>query len=171
MGNMDENIFPKPLRYEAVCLPLTGAYFYDELVADIEAAKLNIYAIQYQWKWSSHERHSRVQRLGNAIIRARGRGVGVNVLLNNESPSRNLAKINRITNDQLSRGGCAVRMLRTAGLLHTKLWVIDGKLSFIGSHNISSRALGVNEEVSVKIESEKMAGFLLNYFNNLWGSR
>lgn len=160
-----------PIRCEAVCLPLTGAYFYDELVTDIDQARLDIYAIQYQWKWSSHERHSRVQRLGSAILRAKKRGVGVSVLLNNESPGRNLSKINRITNDQLSRGGCAVRMLRTAGLLHTKLWVIDGKVSFIGSHNISSRALGVNEEVSVKIESEKMAGYLLTYFKTLWESR
>jgi phosphatidylserine/phosphatidylglycerophosphate/cardiolipin synthase-like enzyme len=168
---MNENIYPMPIRCEAVCLPLTGAYFYDELVTDIDQAKLDIYAIQYQWKWSSHERHSRVQRLGSAILRAKKRGVGVSVLLNNESPGRNLSKINRITNDQLSRGGCAVRMLRTAGLLHTKLWVIDGKVSFIGSHNISSRALGVNEEVSVKIESEKMAGYLLTYFKTLWESR
>lgn len=160
-----------PIRCDAVCLPLTGAYFYDELVTDIDQARLDIYAIQYQWKWNSHERHSRVQRLGSAILRAKKRGVGVSVLLNNESPGRNLSKINRITNDQLSRGGCAVRMLRTAGLLHTKLWVIDGKVSFIGSHNISSRALGVNEEVSVKIESEKMAGYLLTYFKTLWESR
>ena len=168
---MNEAIYPMPIRCDAVCLPLTGAYFYDELMTDIDQARLNIYAIQYQWKWSSHERNSRVQRLGSAIIRAKKRGVEVGVLLNNESPQRNLSKINRVTSDQLARAGCAVRMLRTTGLLHTKLWVIDGKVSFIGSHNISSRSLGVNEEVSVKIESENMAGYLLNYFNSLWGSR
>jgi len=168
---MEEVIFPMPQKMEGAVYPLIGAYFYDELVKDIEACTNTIYAVQYQWKWTSHERHSRVQRLGACIIRSKRRGVDVHVLLNNESPKANLSKINRITADQLEREGVHTRLLRVAGLLHTKLWIFDSRVVYVGSHNISSRALGVNEEVSVKIESTEVAKYMQTYFDNLWGSR
>jgi len=97
--------------------------------------------------------------------------VEVCAILNQESPRRNLAKINSITGDQLARAGCEVKLLRTASLLHTKLWIIDGLFTFVGSHNISTRSLAVNEETSVKINSKDYALFMLTYFDNLWGSR
>jgi len=168
---MDNNVFPQPLKIDCSLFPLIGGYFYDELIKSIDEARLNIYSIQYQWKWNIHERHSKVQCLGAAIIRAQKRNVAVSVILNNESPKRNISKINRVSGDALAREGVQVRMLRTVSLLHTKLWIIDAKYCFIGSHNISGRSLNVNEEVSVKIDSETLAKFMLRYFNNLWESR
>jgi phosphatidylserine/phosphatidylglycerophosphate/cardiolipin synthase-like enzyme len=58
-------------------------------------------------------------------------------------------------------------MLKTSGIMHTKLWIIDGNTTFVGSHNISGRSLNVNEEVSVKIESKEVAYFAQQYFENL----
>jgi phosphatidylserine/phosphatidylglycerophosphate/cardiolipin synthase-like enzyme len=168
---MNEVPFPIPFQVSGKILPLLGTYFFDELIDSIAKSTLSIFAIQYQWKWLIHERNSRVQRLGTEIIKARARGVSVNVLLNQESPNRNLSIINRFTADILTRGGCSVRLLRTASLLHTKLWVIDSRYSFVGSHNISTRALGVNEEFSVKIESKEFAKFSQKYYQTLWESR
>jgi len=151
--------------------PLIGGEFYNELVKLIDESSQSIYSIQYQWKWNVHERHSKVQRLGAAIIRAKARKCEVSVLLNTESPRRNLSVINRVTGDQLAREGVQVRLLRTNALLHTKLWIFDHKICLVGSHNISSRALSANEEVSVKIESKEVAGVMYAYFNTLWQSR
>jgi phosphatidylserine/phosphatidylglycerophosphate/cardiolipin synthase-like enzyme len=168
---MDEDIFPRPISFHVIASPLLGSYFYNELVSCIESSREFINVIQYQWKWNIHQRNSRVQCLGAAVIRARKRGVKVCVILNQESPRRNLAKINSITADQLARAGCEVKMLRTPSLLHTKLWLIDGKLTFIGSHNISTRSLAINEETSVKIEDISFTRFMTRYFDNLWRSR
>ncbi len=168
---MDENIFPRPLKFESFAFPLLNSYFCDELIKSIDLAKQTILSIQYQWKWNIHERHSKVQRLGASIIRAKNRNVKVKIILNTESPLRNLSKINSVTNDQLTRAGCEVRLIRTVSILHTKLWIFDTSETFIGSHNVSSRSLSSNEEVSVKIESREFALYMSRYFDNLWSSR
>jgi phosphatidylserine/phosphatidylglycerophosphate/cardiolipin synthase-like enzyme len=159
-----------PEQFQVEASPLTGSYFFNELITSINNAKYLIYSVQYQWKWNVHERFSRVQQLGTAIINAKKRNVEVKVILNQESPRRNISKINSITNDELSRSGVIVKMLRAYSLLHTKLWIIDGLESYIGSHNISGRSLGANEEVSVKIVNKEFAKYMLNYFDNLWNT-
>lgn len=168
---MDDPIFPQPTLFEGKITPLLGSYFYNELISEIEKSKMSIRSIQYQWKWNIHQRFSKVQMLGAAIIRAKKRNIKVEIILNQETQRKHITKINSITNDQLSRAGCAVRMLKTPSLLHTKMWIIDSQIVFIGSHNISTRALTVNEEASVKIESKAVAEFMNKYFDNLWGSR
>lgn len=165
---MEENIYPRPGPYNVIAYPLLGGYFYDELIKKIDMSKLFIYVVQYQWKWNVHLRFSKVQQLGDAILRARKRGVEVKVVLNQESPRRNLTKINSVTGDQLARAGCLVKMLQTSGLVHTKLWICDGIYTFVGSHNISARSLSVNEETSVLIESPQFAVFMTKYFDNLF---
>ena len=167
---MNNNSFPLPVSYDAKVSVLSGAYFFEELVKSIEASQSKILSVQYQWKWNIHERHSKVQRLGDAILRARLRGVAVSVVLNMESPNRNLSIINRVTGDVLARAGCNIKMLKTSGIVHTKLWLIDGVTSFVGSHNVSGRSFSVNEEVSVKIESKEVSYFLQQYFENLMKS-
>jgi len=148
--------------------PLPCGLFYDELVSSIDNARLKILTCQYQWKWNIHQRHSHVQRLGAAVQRAKARGVVVSVVLHQESPSRHLTRINRVSGDQLARMGCLVKHFSTSTLLHAKLWTIDGNVSFVGSHNISTRSLTQNEEFSVKIVSVEFAREIEKYLELLW---
>jgi hypothetical protein len=163
--------YPAPFQTNAEIFPLLGSYFFEELINCIAHSQISISAIQYQWKWNVHERNSRVQRLGVEIIKAQARGVKVSVILNQEAPNRNLSKINGVTSDMLARAGCEVRLIKTSSLIHTKMWVIDSEYSFVGSHNISTRSLGINEEFSVKIKSKEFAVFSQNYFRTLWNTR
>jgi len=163
--------YPASSLMNAEVMPLLGSYFFNELISMVRVSKVFVYAVQYQWKWNVHERFSKVQMLGSEIIKAQARGVDVRVILNQESPNRNLSKINGVTCDALARSGCSVRLLRTPSLLHTKLWIIDGVCSFVGSHNISGRSLSVNEEFSVKVMSKRFALFSKQYFETLWSSR
>jgi hypothetical protein len=168
---MKDNPFPIPVPYKCDVTPLIGGYFYDELLKSIDDSKISIYCVQYQWKWNVHDRHSRVQRLGNSIIRAVNRNVDVNVILNLENPKANITRINQVSCNALVRGGVKAKLLKVSGLVHTKLWVLDTRFVFVGSHNISGRSLGINEEVSVKIDSVDMAKFMKEYFAVLWNIR
>lgn len=155
--------------FQAEVVPLIGGIFFDELIKTIEEARLSILTTQYQWKWNIHQRHSRVQNLGAAIVRARERGVVVKVLMNREGKGHHLTRINRVAGDQLSKVGCQVKFLSPGILLHAKMWIFDGLRCFVGSHNISTRSLSTNEEVTMKIESRGLAKTLSNYFYTLWG--
>lgn len=158
---------PPPVSVNAVLL--TGGYFFDELIRQIDLSQQSIFSIQYQWKWNIHQRNSCVQRLGSTIARARSRNVEVNVLLHQEAPDRHLTVINRVTNDQLTRLGCHVKMYSPSQLLHAKVWIIDNERVFIGSHNVSSRSLTTNEECSVFITSVEFSRSVRSYFDLLWG--
>ena len=168
---MNDLIFPQPKDFDAKVFPLLGGYFYNEIISKIDNSRSSIYSVQYQWKWNIHERFSKIQMLGSAISRARQRKVEVNIILNTESPSRNITKINSVSFNRLNELGCNTRLVRTTSILHTKLWIIDKFYTFIGSHNISTRSMTVNEETSVLIESSPFAHFMLTYFYNLWGLR
>jgi len=148
--------------------PLFANFFFNELIDLINNSKLSIHSIQYQWRWNIHDRHSKIAQLGDAISRARARGVEVYVILNEEAPRRNISKINQVSGNRLRELGCQVKNLKHRALLHTKMWVIDGKYSLVGSHNISTRSLTANEEVSVKIISKDVARLMKSYFDRLW---
>jgi len=165
---MNEAVFPMSLPIRAEVTPLTGSFFYNELIKAIDESKLWIKVVQYQWKWNIHQRHSLVQRLGEAVLNAQKRGVLVSVILDQEAPNHHLTRINRVAGDHLARGGCQVKMYPSSVLVHTKLWVIDGRVVFIGSHNISTRSLSVNEETSVLIKSVPIACYFKEYFEVLW---
>lgn len=165
---MNDFLSSLPTILQADVIPLLGSFFYDELVKTIDESKLWIKTLQYQWKWNIHQRHSRVQRLGGAIARARNRGVVISAILNRESPSHHLTRINQFACNRLAQLGCEVKMMPASVMLHTKLWVIDGRFSFVGSHNLSGRSLGSNEEATVKIESVVLARYFKDYFERLW---
>lgn len=96
----------------------------------------------------------RVRPLLEALIEAKGRGVRVSVLLDQEArgPGLNLP---------------AARLLQSAGIpvswdapetmLHLKTVVIDDAVVVVGSHNWTAAALEKNEELSVAIRSEPLA--------------
>ena len=152
---------------QGMVTPLFGAYFANELITSIDSATTCIYAIEYQWRWNIHQRHSRVQQLGASIARACSRGVKVSVILNQESPKRPLTVINRVSANKLESLGCKVKMRRGGVLLHTKMFMIDNRYSFVGSHNISTRSLTANEEITCKIDSVFVAESMRQYFNRL----
>lgn len=159
------------MPFDVMCSvrPLLGGYFYDELVKDIYATSVSIYAMQYQWRWNTHERRGKVQMLGTAIQQAKRRGCKICVVMNDTSPGSNITKINQVTANALNKLGVDAVLKKTEGLIHSKLWVLDSNITYIGSHNISSRSLSTNEESSVRIESKEIAKFMTEYILKVKG--
>lgn len=50
--------------------------------------------------------------------------------------------------DQLQRGGVKVRYL-TSPYVHAKVFVVDGALAYVGSHNFSRSSLELNRELGI----------------------
>ena len=106
-----------------------------------------------------------LQELGAAARR------GVRVLVVLERDAKSDSSVNR---DNLN----AAERLRQAGVeiyfdspkrtTHTKLAVIDGRYTFIGSHNLTHSALKYNNELSVMIDSPALAEETLNYIKGLY---
>lgn len=97
-------------------------------------------------------------RIADELIRAGKRGVQVQVLLeyNGRSQDR-LDDENMGTAAYLLRGGIRVRFDSPRTTSHAKVVVIDHRILFLGSHNLTQSALVRNREFSVRIDSPRLA--------------
>lgn len=101
------------------------------------------------------------------LIAARTRGVGVRVLLERSGHDGDLSRENRKVAELLQKAGITVEFADPRRTNHTKLVVIDGRYSFVGSHNLTHAALAYNHELSLLIDNDELASELINYIAGL----
>ena len=102
------------------------------------------------------------------LISAAKRGVKVVVLLDQNKDINDItSKENLETMGRLNKTGVKVYLDSPETTTHTKMTVIDGRYTFIGSHNLTQSALKYNNEISLMIESTQVADEALSYIKSL----
>ena len=97
------------------------------------------------------------------------RGVRVTVVLESDGkPASTVNRDNGETAERLKKAGMDVHWDSPKKTTHTKLAVIDGRYTFIGSHNLTQSALKYNNEMSVMIDSPAVAENTLHYIQGLY---
>ena len=150
------NIYPLPNR----------TYFY-MLCRKIEKAQKSIDICMYLFKCNHRKRKSRSYILEKKLIRRAKQGVYIRVLLENSDYDPELNKINLAVGRKMKQYGIFVYIDHPKITTHSKLIIIDKKLVFLGSHNITNAALKYNNEFSVMIDSRDFARIAERYFENL----
>jgi phosphatidylserine/phosphatidylglycerophosphate/cardiolipin synthase-like enzyme len=103
-----------------------------------------------------------------SLIAAAKKGVRVTVLLEQSSDAGDsTSRENRRTMGRLRKMGVSVYLDSPETTTHTKMAVVDGRYTFIGSHNLTQSALKYNNEMSVMIESPQVASEALEYIKSL----
>lgn len=106
-----------------------------------------------------------LRELGHAARR----GVRVVLVLEqDEKPDSTVSRDNRNASERLKETGVEIYFDSPKRTTHTKLAVIDGRYTFIGSHNLTQSALKHNNELSVLIDSPAVADKTLNYIKGLY---
>lgn len=131
--------------------------YFRVVLNQLHAAKESIYVEMYLVK-PEKEGDGYVFKLADGLIKAHKRGVGVKVVLENAS----WHDMNERIYDLLSKEGIDVRFDTPDKVLHSKVIVIDGEKTIIGSHNWSYYGLRLNHEAGVLIESGEIAQAILN---------
>jgi phosphatidylserine/phosphatidylglycerophosphate/cardiolipin synthase-like enzyme len=148
--------------YSARATLLPNREFAEAFIAAIRSAKKSIHLSFFLFKATDANRNI-PRQIVDELVRAKKRGVDVAVIL--ERPSRgrpasggdSLEADNRRTASLLSQGGIKVNFDSPAVTTHTKAAVIDGRLVFVGSHNLTQSALLHNNELSVMFDSPELA--------------
>ncbi len=153
---------------QALVTPLPGRAFIGTITDCVRQAKASINIIQFEWKWYHHDHDSTIQQLSYEVLQAARRKVAVRVLLNKEHPRHPLNSVNKNTILNLQGAGALAKFGPSSPITHAKLWVIDNEITVLGSHNMSRRAVTVNDEASVKIVSREVAVEFTRYFETLW---
>jgi phosphatidylserine/phosphatidylglycerophosphate/cardiolipin synthase-like enzyme len=93
-----------------------------------------------------------------AVLLERGRGRGSDDKLDRDNVE---------TGRRLQKKGVYVYLDAPQTTTHTKMVVVDGAYTFIGSHNLTQSALKYNHEISVLINSPQVAAEARSYINSI----
>jgi len=103
-----------------------------------------------------------------SLMDAAKRGVKVTILLEqSRDDTESTGKDNRATMGKLRKAGIRVYLDTPEKTTHTKMAVVDGKYTFIGSHNLTQSGLKYNNEISVLIDSPQAAAEASDYIKSL----
>lgn len=113
---------------------------------------------------------SPAQKMVEAVIAARRRGVKVRVVLDEDGKNDiyNSRTINKAVLKRLQAAKVPVRVDSQQQLLHSKLVLIDARHVLVGSHNWTTGSLQRYDDTSVHIESEKLRAEYGRMFDALW---
>ena len=136
---------------------LEDSKYFDVLLSRINDAGKDILISMYVFKTTDRNTNP-ANMIKDALIRAAHRGVRVKVLLEKEDgEGGTINSDNEHTAEMLRKGGVTVYFDSPWKRTHAKAIVIDKRYTFIGSHNLTSSALGHNKELSLLIDSEDVA--------------
>ena len=103
-----------------------------EIITQIDNAKSYIDIAMYSFTY---------EPIGEAIIRAKNRGIRIRILMDKGQSKGKYSKYNYLLSNNI-----AIIQDRHAGIMHNKIAIIDGKVLFTGSYNWSKSAEEKNQE-------------------------
>ncbi len=101
----------------------------------------------------------------DALISAKKRGVEIKIITDATSASGKYSIHNELRNNNIS-----VKVENKAGKMHAKSLVIDDRIIFIGSLNLTKSAENKNDENVLLIKNTKAAKIFKQHFLYLWNS-
>jgi phosphatidylserine/phosphatidylglycerophosphate/cardiolipin synthase-like enzyme len=133
------------------------------LLRSIKAARHSVVCSFYLFK-TGKGYNNLPRRIADELIQAKKRGVAVIVILERSGENADrLNEENRRTASFLMKSGVNVIFDSPRKTSHEKVVVIDKRLIFLGSHNITQAALLHNNELSVLIDSTEAAEKILSF--------
>ncbi len=151
-----------PASFEGETVLLRDGEFYPSLTAAIDGAREEVVISTFIFI-TRNKPSNLADRMRDTLIQAADRGVKVRVLLEVNDQEDWLSDGNRETGRRLAAAGIVVTYDDPRRKSHAKVAVIDRRLTFIGSHNLSDSALKYNQELSVMIDSPETADAVLDY--------
>ncbi len=148
-------------------VPLPNRDYYPTLINAIRNAKKTLHIFMFSARYYRRYKDDPNSVLLNEIINAHKRGVDVIVILDASSWNVSNTLKNKEFGDSLKSAGVEVHYDPIDITSHDKLIIIDGYITFVGSHNWSYFALARNNEASVMIKSKAVAEYFEKHFQDV----
>jgi cardiolipin synthase len=142
---------------------LSNRAYFPAILKEIQTAQKSIYACLYYISYNQRE-ESPTKQLLQALIKAKKKGVTVEVLLDQSFESFDMRKKNIRAYSYLHHSGVPVFYDDMKTLTHAKYLIFDEKTLILGSTNWSDAALNLNRECATLIRSTELAIQYLQHF-------
>lgn len=135
---------------------IIGREYPDRVINEVKQAKQSVKILMFAWRWYHGEIGTRIQKFNHEIIKAKNRGVDVFALTNFDYVCGKFKSQN-----------IKIAKPRLKNLLHAKIIIIDGKLLFLGSHNLTKNAFEINHEISIMTDEQSAVARCSQFFDNI----
>lgn len=136
---------------------LIGKDFAPALAYAINCAKINVKLIVFSWSIKNESTSKELNLILNALKNAQKQNIEILCLCGSEGLTRLLISY-----------GFRAKNLTNFKTVHAKLIIIDDKIIFIGSHNLTKCAMSLNLEISANFKYESDNNEATSFFNRLW---
>jgi cardiolipin synthase len=141
--------------------------YFPEVKKMINNSNRSIKMIMFEASYYKKFKNSPSNQLIDALIKAKKRGVDVEVILDIRQKSDRSTKRNLETGKMLTNAGVEVTFDTEQITTHSKLLIIDEKIIVIGSTNWTYNALNANHESSIVFDSRETATELMEFFEKI----
>jgi phosphatidylserine/phosphatidylglycerophosphate/cardiolipin synthase-like enzyme len=145
----------------------TNRAYMDEVLPLFAGAKRSIKVLMYGVSYRPGRPQASVNRLVDALVDARARGVRVRVLLDRSDYNKAINRVNEKTKEYLESKGVEVRWDAEKVTSHAKLLCVDDAV-VIGSYNWGRDALERRNECAVIVRDPRVRDYFGLYFDSLW---
>jgi phosphatidylserine/phosphatidylglycerophosphate/cardiolipin synthase-like enzyme len=128
-----------------------GRMIINALIADINAAKKSIDVAMYNFT---------LKEVSEALIKASQRGVAVRIVVDSDA-------LQKLDLPRLKQAGIYAMGDRRESLMHNKYVIIDGRILWTGSLNLTASGSENDENVMARIESSDLASNYAKKFNEM----
>ena len=139
--------------------------FQEELLRAIDGASAEIVILAHLF--AAREGGRRVEQVVESLAAAADRGLEVVVVLEIGKEISPITRANRATARLLLERGIRVYADMSGTTVHSRAAVIDRRLVFVGSHDLTAQSLGRYRETTLLVESRALALELLRFVESL----
>lgn len=145
----------------------TNRSFLGEVLPLFSGAKESIRVLMYGISYREGNSRSSVNRLVDALVAARKRGVTVKVLLDRSNYNKGINEVNEKTKAYLESQGVETRWDNVMVTSHAKLLCVDDAV-VVGSYNWGRDAMDRRNECAVILRDAGARDYFVRYFDTLW---
>ncbi|TAM42068.1 hypothetical protein EPN54_01420 [bacterium] len=161
--------------YQADIIDISGGKYFPAVNEEIAKAQKSINVVMFAMESSLTRPDSKPNKLIDALIGAKNRGVDVEVILDQNVDFVQRRNVNDWENKikstraykRLKEAGIKVYYDEPARYTHAKAVIIDKRIVILGSTNWTEASFDNNIETSVLINSTKLANEILTYLKTI----
>ncbi|MEI6633979.1 MAG: phospholipase D-like domain-containing protein [Chlamydiota bacterium] len=148
----------------------TNRSYLDEVLPLFAGAKDSIRVLMYGISYTPGKPASSVNRLVDALVDARARGVKVMVILDRSNYNKAINGVNEKAKAYLESKGVETRWDDMQVTSHAKLIIADGAV-VVGSYNWGRDAMDRRNECALLVRDPAARDYFVGYFDTLWNGK
>lgn len=146
---------------------LTNETYIDSLLVAISDAKKSIHIVNFKLESTSRPESRKLKKFFDLLVQKKIDGVYIDCLCQFSKQKKGTPSTNRNVLSRFLKNGIDVRY-SIDQIVHAKIIIVDEKIIFLGSHNLSVKSVLSNIEASIVTDDSIVISTALIFFRRIF---